>query len=345
MQSKDFIQVLWVENDPEIIEAYPIEAEELGLQLVPFTCFDKAYAALRDDYNRWDAIILDAKCKIHDNSMDKATPFLTHSISVLAELAREKNKTINWYILSGQGEELISDSIPPTRLAWDKDWTDSKNKSFYSKESDREILFMRIRTHYRNKAEFQISNDLYNPVFKAIEECKLDDEVYTKMEDLLIPIHFNTVDGSYYNKMFTDVRIVIEWIFRSMIVNGILPPSLLLKKKGKDGINLTWASKFLAGEPDMKSNLLIIGNKIVFPKVIADIVKNLIYFSGSKEHTTEESKEDSLNVAEYLRYVGETPYLLRSLTMQLCDVIVWYANYLKEFPDSIENSKNWKDNN
>ena len=195
--------------------------------------------------------------------------------------------------------------------------------------------------HHRYTQEFQITNDLYKPVFTAIEDANLDGDVYIIMRDLLTPIHFDDIDAIHYNKMYTDVRIVIEWIFRSMIKNGILPPSLQSRQRGKDQINLTWASKFLAGDPDVKSNVSIVTDKITFPKIIADIVKNLIYICGSKEHTSEVSKEENLNVKEHLVFVGNTPYLLRSATLQLCDVIIWYAHYLKENPDPMENSTNW----
>ena len=32
----NFIQVLWVEDDPDNIQFYPIEASRYGLELVPF---------------------------------------------------------------------------------------------------------------------------------------------------------------------------------------------------------------------------------------------------------------------------------------------------------------------
>ena len=45
MEINDFIQVLWVEDDPEITVAYPLEAENYELQLVSFPCWDDAKAA------------------------------------------------------------------------------------------------------------------------------------------------------------------------------------------------------------------------------------------------------------------------------------------------------------
>ena len=56
----DLIQVLWVEDDPMVIENYPLKAENFGLQLVDFPCWDAAQAALENDFDRWSAIILDA---------------------------------------------------------------------------------------------------------------------------------------------------------------------------------------------------------------------------------------------------------------------------------------------
>ena len=46
MESYDLelIQVLWVEDDPEVRESYPTEAESKGLQLVSYPCWDEGKA-------------------------------------------------------------------------------------------------------------------------------------------------------------------------------------------------------------------------------------------------------------------------------------------------------------
>lgn len=46
---ENLIKILWVENDPEVLEAYPGEAYEYGLHLVPFTNWDEAELALKED--------------------------------------------------------------------------------------------------------------------------------------------------------------------------------------------------------------------------------------------------------------------------------------------------------
>ena len=76
MRAYDLIQVLWVEDDPKVTDSYPQDAEYYGLELVPFPCWDDAKEALVRDFDRWSAIILDAKCKYHRDSKDNAIVFL-----------------------------------------------------------------------------------------------------------------------------------------------------------------------------------------------------------------------------------------------------------------------------
>ena len=48
------IQVLWVENDPMITQAYPREADmREGIEIVPFSCWEDAEEALEAAYSRW----------------------------------------------------------------------------------------------------------------------------------------------------------------------------------------------------------------------------------------------------------------------------------------------------
>ena len=51
MKAYDLIQVLWVEDDPKVTETYPLKAEILGLELIPFPCWDDAKVALENEYD------------------------------------------------------------------------------------------------------------------------------------------------------------------------------------------------------------------------------------------------------------------------------------------------------
>lgn len=85
------IQVLWVDDDPLITDAYPREAEMLeGIEIVPFLCWEDAEEALEDDYNRWDTILLDAKCSFRRGDPDKAPRFLMNVFRRIESLAKAK---------------------------------------------------------------------------------------------------------------------------------------------------------------------------------------------------------------------------------------------------------------
>ena len=140
MGNNDLIQVLWVEDDPNVTKTYPIKAETFGLQLVPFPCWDDAKDALERDFCRWSAIILDAKCKYHCDSNDSAIVFLREALKDISTKCKVKNRIIPWYILTGGDENEVSDCINDERLDWDSDWTEKQHKKYYSKNVDNEEL-------------------------------------------------------------------------------------------------------------------------------------------------------------------------------------------------------------
>lgn len=104
-----------------------------------------------------------------------------------------------------------------------------EGKKFYSKTTDRDMLFHRIPYKAKLSPEMQIRLIYYPDVFKAIDRSGLDCELANNMEELLMPIHALNDSGKEYNDKMTNVRKCIEYIFTSMAENGILP------NKKKDG--------------------------------------------------------------------------------------------------------------
>lgn len=365
MRNNDLIQVLWVENDPLVIKSYPGEAEMCGdLELTAFPCWEDAEAALEADYDRWQAIILDAKCQYKKGDADKADRFLSNVFSKIGIIAARKNQKIPWYVLSGQGEDDIRDLIPEIN-EWDESWFKLTNRRFYSKNGkvkygneeryERQILFERIRTqvlHYNE--ELQIESNLYTDVFKVIDKLGLADNVGYHLMPLLVPVHFKGTTNADYNRRYIDLRKALEYMFRHMVKKGILPTNVVSKSK-KDQVNLSWSSLFLgADQPDDPSKCKDSDKKFwekierlteapILPKQLANWLKDAVFQTGGAAHTSEVEEEIAMNLDKYLPHVGDSPYMLRSLTMGLCDFILWYDNFLKEHPDEEMNAINfWK---
>lgn len=340
MDNYNLIQVLWVEDDPDVTETYPVKAESFDLELVPFPCWDDAKVALENEYDRWSAIILDAKCKFHRDSADNAIVFLREALKDIAAISKDKRRVIPWYVLTGGAESEVSDSINDDRLQWDKDWTDSENKKYYSKNVDNESLYRRIRYHAYKSPRIQIQ-EMYRHVFQAVEECGIDDNGYNALEDLLVPIHFpKDIKDKDYNDKFEKARTVLEYIFRSMSLHRILPDW------GKQ-VNLQWSSCLLSGMPAMKKDnkgnevVIIECKKQIIPAVLKETLRGMTRIIPAFCHSDNKEEKD-VKKEEYLNQVDDSTLLLKSFAFQICDFILWYRNYLKENSDTKLDADNWE---
>ena len=334
------IQVLWVEDDQDAVERGQMDAYSFGLQLEAFPCWDDAKKALDEEYDRWSAIILDAKCKYHADSSDNAVRFLGEALKDISILGEKKGRIIPWYVFTGGDEGEVSDSINDDRMKWDGDWTEGKKKKYYSKNTDDEDLYRRIRYHAQKSHRLQIQ-EMYRNVFEAIEECKIDDNGYNAMEELLLPIHFpETIAEKDYNTKFEKAREVLEYLFRSMSFYGILP------EWGKQ-VNLTWSSCLLCGRPatrkgmDGKDHVVIESKKHVLPNVLEKVMKEMVNIIPAYCHS-DSGEKAIINKEEYFNHVDCSTYLLKSFTFQLCDIILWYKNYLRENRNAEHNISGWE---
>ena len=299
-----------------------------------YPCWDDAKAALENDFDRWSAIILDAKCKYHRDSEDNAVVFLREALKDIAIICGKRGRIIPWYILTGGDTTEVSDSINDERMKWDFDW----NKKYYSKNTDNDMLYRRIRNHARISPRLQIQQMYYKDVFDAIKELDLNDNVEFFLEDLLSEIHFPELDNKDYNDKYKKVRQIVEYLFRSMMQKGLLPPQCK--------INLTSSNRILSGQNIMEGKgndavVIVEVEKAVLPKIIQDNIIHMIHTAGSDVHSEEGADTNSKHITEYLKDVGNTSYLLKSYALQLCDVILWYKNYIDKHNDEEINALNW----
>jgi len=214
IMNENLIQVLWIEDDPQITRTYPLEAAQYGIHLVPFSCWEDAEKTLESDFKRWSAIVLDAKCKYKRDSHDNAAVFLTQAMHAIDTICASRHRILPWYVLSGGSEEELNDLIIDSREEWDGDW---KQKKYYSKTTDRDILFHRIPYHARVSPEMQIRLVYYPDVFKAIRSSGLDVNVEINMEELLLPIHSQQYSGKEYNENKRTFEFKMESIKNDII--------------------------------------------------------------------------------------------------------------------------------
>jgi hypothetical protein len=204
--------------------------------------------------------------------------------------------------------------------------------------------------HYNPELHLRI--DLYPEVFKASQrllEKGVNGDVERLLVKLLGPIHSGKESHDDYNRRYSDLRKIIEHIFRHMVEMQILP-HIIKEKDGK--INLSWGSLFLGGEfdedgkPKQDDKLWskverITPNKApILPKQLAEYVKLAIFESGAALHTSDEDTK-RMNFDFYMSQVNNSSYMLRAFALATCDFIIWYDKYLTKHLDKEDNSLTW----
>ena len=336
-----YVQVLWVEDDPDVTLTYPLEAAKYGLQLVPFPCWDDAKAALEIDYHRWSAIILDAKCKQHRESADNAVRFLGEALKDIASLSKEKRRVIPWYVLTGGAETEVSDSITDDRMNWDADWTNVNKKNYYSKNVDNESLYTRIKDHANKSPRIQIQ-EMYRDTYNQLSQLNPEvcDDILTILETMHFPDSHPDFTPRYF---FNPVRKALEYVFRSTQKVGIIPDDFF---KGNI-VNLNQCFMFLIGKEAEKLGYRHKDGGIT-PRHIQDIMSLIINLGNSNSHSTESSHLTELNEEEIEKYDnhiialgGNSRLLIFSIALQLCEVTQWMNHYIKRHLDKEKNRQKW----
>lgn len=326
----DFINVLWVEDDVSKHMDYSLEAETYGIRLKPFNCWEKAKPELTAHYDDYSAIILDAKCKLNEEDPDDTFRFLPEVFSQLRVMSSERRRTIPWFVLSaGSGDIGPLHWVRDPRLEWD-DW----EKDFYSKNVDRPALFTRIPQIAVHSNATQIKTILYKDVFEALGSLKGADIVTAKriLVDILEALHFNSNEFKavlYYNQL----RQLVEILFRACNKVGLIPDQCI-----KDGIvNLNQSSLYLAGK-DAKLAGVRYGNsedRIVTPHIEKEI-RYILELGNNNSHTVELEDEDKKQMEEFFR-TANSKYIVFSLALQMCDIIVWLKDFIAVHNDKEKN--------
>lgn len=71
MPNEVIYKVLWIDDDPAIIEAYQIKAEDYNIDLCPVNNWEDAEKLLKENFEDYSAIILDAECKMNANDPEE----------------------------------------------------------------------------------------------------------------------------------------------------------------------------------------------------------------------------------------------------------------------------------
>lgn len=327
--------VLWVDDEvnPHMIE----EAKRYGLEVTQFTSWDLGRGALGDKSLTWDAIILDGNCVLNDGEQ-KNSDFLYQAVSEMREVMVTRGISIPWYVLSSGTAADYKKTLARIGMGERDRMTEHWGRMAFNKTNEEVAeLFTCICRAASQSPENKIRH-IYANVFDALDE-HFDQRASEVMMTILMALHYPEENRRFDPvAYYTQMRRILEYLFRAANKIGVLPDEMLLDNK----INLTNSSCYLDGqEVNIGHKTILQVNREVgriFPPIIAGIVKKIINIANKQTHTSDITKEEEDILNDYYKMVGSSNMLF-GFALQLCDVISWFGTYAKAHPDIVANRK------
>lgn len=292
----------------------------------------------KDSSFEFQAVILDAfGFKKSDTDEDKMTNSgLYYSLKTLSEL--KSSRVIPWFVYTGHPKNLSDEDFLEKISVYQEDYKFGRTElCYYTKTLHEKELLQDVKTEIDNLENSQIQLQ-HKHVFQIANKINVPHEDINNLVNIFksIQTYANDLEPSLY---FTQLRMYIEYVFRDAAKYNILHEKCI-NEKGQ--VNLAESSLFLAGENTKRLNVRC--TKAHFSKIMAENIKNLIFITGAASHTSDVDPAENMDYQEYRKSV-KTPYLLYQLTFVVCDLLVWYDNYIKENNDSSINKSFWNDIN
>jgi len=98
-------------------------------------------------------------------------------------------------------------------------------------------------------------------------------------------------------------------------------------------MNIGDCSKLLSGIDVTNNNIHYKVIEPIINRIMANNIYNLLKLGNSSKHA--ENTPESIELNKYLRSIG-TNNLLNSCALQLCDIILWYEQTIKNTQKQIE---------
>ena len=331
-------KVLWVDDDLTIVNGTMQDADEYGIILDHYTNWQEAEVALKNGFDEYSAIILDAFCQIHPNEGTKEE-FITSILPSLTGLFGEKKKYIPWYILSAG---TMANFPFVVKSAAQQHLTTEWGNMLYIKERPNDdpqnscFLFQNIQKVAKRKSN-NIVLFRHKDVFAYFGKDKLIDEQAKKsMLSMLGALYFPEKNTNYVYEG-NPLRKVMEYVFRAANKVGLLPKECFERD---DQINLLESNRYMSGM-NTKHSLLRYGKAgtesdgrggdTIFPEYLGHITKAIIEF-GSVDSHTNEAYPYTIDDAD-LTLTENEKELFFSYVLQLCHVIKFFGKFVEQHPD------------
>lgn len=319
-------RVLWIEDQE--LDQIQKEADLEGIELVQFKNLKEAEKELKEHFNEYSAIILDAFCLLKEDSETPDNNFLMRAGIMLSGIFAKKCEEIPWYVLSAGTMDHFTESLDgintDERQQHEKDW----GKLYYAKAEteEREKLYHNIIRVAESKP-FNKVLYRHKELFDFLGEGKFINCYYAReiMLKLLSALYYPEYVLSF-DYSSNPVRSVIEYLFDSLYDKGLLPEECIVAHR-----NTLDCSRFVSGKGlDRYSDYNIYYNGTVIDDMnMSYMLQNLINYEAKGCHVIDGKYK--IDESEKEIFFGNV--------LILCHIIKWFGAYVAKHPDKDENRR------
>lgn len=236
-------KVIWFDDEHQNFQPIKDEAILLNVQLIGYSNAKEGIPELRDNYNDYDAVILDGlffKTEDHSGTDIDQTAF-GEVAKVLSDL-KAQNKILPWFIYSGQKSFVKDKNILVDVL---KDPAFAKGKVF---DKNKDEDFIELLNEIKKAADGNPVRNIKanNPeIFSIFEEGILLEDVESQLLSLFKKPFYD--DKAELKAILTNIRSIQESIFIKLEGIGVLHNALTFNQKNAHlSGNKSHASRWIA---------------------------------------------------------------------------------------------------
>lgn len=328
MATNQLYRVLWVDEE-EDRWGFKDEARRFDILIYQYHSWEEAKLVLDRRFEAFSAIVLDGNSVIKEN--EQPTPdFLYQVVREMESLFAQHEEPLPWYVLSSQKGSSFKETLHRVSMGERQEITDQWGPVGYSKDDEIQALCNQLRRVVGQRKENKIGR-MYRPVFTVLRDY-FNAEASNVVLDILMALHYPETKHNFDAVLYyTQLRRILEYLFRSANQLGILPDEVM---GDSEKINLTNSSLYLSGR-----EVLLGHGKIVrfgkpgdafFPPIIAQLVKSILVVANKNSHTSELGTLEMNTLRNYYDTI-RSDNMLFGYTLQLCDVIVFFGKQADKY--------------
>lgn len=292
VENERMIRVLWIDDQPN--DTFIDFADNRGIDIEVRTTVQAGLKELQNKNVLYEAIILDANCKIADE--DKETPQLIALANAIVGIYANRID-LPWFVYTGgsyEGKEALEHIIPRDYQWWE-------SKQWYNKPDDINLLFDDIIKAVANREDSKIKFK-YRDAFRIVPSQELLDLLKRK----------NTREFPQDYNVPTNIRIVCENLCDFLKTHGLFPAPFKTSNKIKA------CSLFFSNDKEFK----------YVPSYIQALFFFLNTYSNEGSHAQSEHNETNrlTKVRKDIKS-GLAVHLNTAALVSLLSVIKWAASF------------------